>query len=152
KRIEKLFYRKKDLSHSGSLLYESKHEYEGHGIHLHLSTQAIRGSQKQQFLFANNRLFYDKRFHQLLTRSLPNLWGNESGHYVCYFTTPSDKIDVNVHPNKIEVKFMREDVIFALLKSALKDLDSMAMAPVKNLSFPDKNEEIRPWTDDVKSS
>lgn len=125
KRIERIFFKK--TSPAGNLLFESKQSFEGHEIHLYVSTQAIRGTNnKHQFLFANNRLFNDKRLHQTISRSLSALWGTESGHYACFLKVPSDQIDVNVHPNKIEVKFMREEVVFALLKEALKDLSSLA--------------------------
>lgn len=135
KRVERVFFKRKNST--GSLIYEGSHEFEGHKLVLHISTSSLAGtSGKQQFLFANDRLFNDKRIHQIISKSLPNLWGNDSGHYACFLTTPSDQIDVNVHPNKIEVKFMREDVIFALLKSTLKDLDNLATSSNKNEAMP----------------
>lgn len=126
RRLERVLLKRKDSGKAGSLLYESRREFEGHRLELHLSTQAFAGSNKQHFLFANNRLFNDKRLHQTIVRSLPSLWGNESGHYACFLTVPADQIDVNVHPNKTEVKFMREDIVFAMLKAALSDLDALS--------------------------
>lgn len=137
KRLERVLFKRKELNNSGNLLYESRRNFEGHQLQLHVSTSPVSGtSGKQHFLFANSRLFNEKRFHQLITRSLKNLWGSESGHYACFLDVPADQIDVNVHPNKVEVKFMREDIIFALLKDALKDLDALAEQVGGNSPLP----------------
>lgn len=137
KRLERVLFKRKELNNSGNLLYESRRDFEGHKLQLHVSTSPVSGtSGKQHFLFANSRLYNEKRFHQLITRSLKNLWGHESGHYACFLKVPADQIDVNVHPNKVEVKFMREDIIFALLKDALKDLDALGERVSTNLQVP----------------
>lgn len=126
-RMEKLFFKRKEISTHTSLMYESRREFEGHKLELHLSTMSFAGnSGKNHYLFANDRLFNEKRIHQTIIRSLPNLWGSNTGHYACFLTIPPEKIDVNVHPNKTEVKFSREDIIYAMLKDALKDLDDLA--------------------------
>ncbi len=145
-RLERIFFKRKD---SGKhQLYEIVRDFEGHRLELHISARPISGQSKQQFLFANDRLFNEKRLHQTITRGLPNLWGNESGHYACFFTVPAQKIDVNVHPNKTEIKFAREDIIFALIKAALKDLDSLAV--VTDVT-PQTQQDWRRYENEVSS-
>lgn len=127
-RIEKLFFKRKDIGPKTNLLYESRRDFENHHMQLHVSKQSFPGnSGKNHFLFANGRLFNDKRLHQSIIRSLPTLWGSDNGHYVLFLNVPTDQIDVNVHPNKTEIKFMRDDIIHAMLKASLKDLDALAV-------------------------
>ncbi len=147
KRMEKLFFKRKDLNSNSSLMFEGRKEFEGHKLELHISTISFAGnSGKNHYIFANNRLFNEKRIHQTIIRSLPNLWGSNSGHYACFLTVPTDKIDVNVHPNKTEVKFSREDIIYAMIKDVLKDLDDLAL-PMETISNskmePEKLQQ--PW-------
>lgn len=138
-RMEKLFFKRKDINNSASLMYESRRDFEGHHLEIHISTNSFPGnSGKQHFLFANGRVFNDKRLHQIIIRSLPQLWGSDTGHYVCFLTVPSEQIDVNVHPNKTEIKFMRDEVVIALIKASLKDLDALAI-PMENIRPTLKN-------------
>ncbi|MBH48181.1 MAG: hypothetical protein CME71_08430 [Halobacteriovorax sp.] len=128
-RIEKLFFKRKDLASRSNLMYETRRDFENHHLQLHVSKQSFPGnSGKNHFLFANGRLFNDKRLHQSIIRSMPALWGSDNGHYVLFLNVPADQIDVNVHPNKTEIKFMRDDIIFAMLKASLKDLDALAIS------------------------
>ncbi len=144
-RIEKLFFKRKDLNSRSNLMYETRRDFENHHLQLHVSKQSFPGnSGKNHFLFANGRLFNDKRLHQSIIRSMPSLWGSDNGHYVLFLNVPADQIDVNVHPNKTEIKFMRDDIIFAMLKASLKDLDALAI-PMQEDFTTNKSSATNDW-------
>lgn len=86
---------------------------------------------RHHYLFANKRFFQDKSLHSALLRNLGVFWRfGESGHYVVQIETPPEEIDVNVHPNKIQVKFLRSDVVYSLLVTSLKN--GIKALPVNN--------------------
>lgn len=100
--------------------------YEDHRIVAYLSKESSRGSaHKQQYLFVNDRLFFDKSLHQLVMRSMEGIWGiGESGHYAIFIKAPPSQIDVNVHPHKTHVKFFKSSLIYSILSGMLKKLKS----------------------------
>lgn len=97
-------------------------QYEDHRIIGYLSKNSSRGSaHKQQFFFANQRLFFDKSLHQLINRSMEKVWGpGESGDYCFFIIAPPSQIDVNVHPHKTQIKFFKSSLVYSLLSGMLK--------------------------------
>ncbi len=88
-------------------------------------------SRGEQFLFVNGRPFQ----HRYLTHvilSLYDAWtkSNEYPFYALFFEIDPTKIDVNVHPSKMEVKFEDERSIVQLAKSVVnKALNSHFYVP-----------------------
>jgi len=86
-----------------------------------LKPQISRKSRSNQFLFVNNR--YIKS--QFLNHSINNAYDGllRDGYYPGYFIfleiNPS-KIDVNVHPNKTEIKFEDEQNLYSIINSSIK--------------------------------
>lgn len=77
-------------------------------------------SRGEQFLFVNGRPFQ----HRYLTHvilSLYDAWtrNNEYPFYALFFEIDPSKIDVNVHPSKMEVKFEDERSIIQLARSVV---------------------------------
>lgn len=77
-------------------------------------------SRGEQFLFVNGRPFQ----HRYLTHvilSLYDAWtrNNEYPFYALFFEIDPSKVDVNVHPAKMEVKFEDERSIIQLAKSVV---------------------------------
>lgn len=106
-------------------------EYEGHkiaGYYSHLSSRGNAG--KAQYLFANGRIFTDKQIHQTILRSLEVFWGfGMTGHYCFFIDVPTDKIDVNVHPNKTQIKFFKLNLITSYLSSLIKQHNETIITP-----------------------
>ncbi|MCR9132173.1 MAG: DNA mismatch repair endonuclease MutL [bacterium] len=77
-------------------------------------------SRGEQFLFVNGRPFQ----HRYLTHvilSLYDAWtrNNEYPFYTLFFEIDPNKVDVNVHPAKMEVKFEDERSVIQLAKSVV---------------------------------
>jgi DNA mismatch repair protein MutL len=98
-------------------------EYDGHRVTILFTLIPSKNSpNKHQYFFANDRLFYDKNLHQTIIRNTDSIWKyGESGHYAVFIQTPPEDIDVNVHPNKTQIKFSKNDVVYSLLVTAIKD-------------------------------
>lgn len=105
-------------------LHTFQAEYEGHRVTAYFSEQSSRGNAyKRQFLFANKRIFTDRQIHQTILRNIERLYPQgESGHYCVFIDVPENLIDVNVHPNKTQIKFFKLPVITALISSEIKKL------------------------------
>ena len=56
--------------------------------------------------------------------------------YILFIKTPTDQIDVNVHPNKIEVKFENESSLYSIIRSSVRHaLGKFNISP--NIDFSD---------------
>ena len=82
---------------------------------------SARKSRGEQFLFVNGRFVKHGLLHRAVLRAYENLIA-EGQHplYALHLTVDPSRIDVNIHPTKIEVKFDEEQPIIAILKSAVK--------------------------------
>lgn len=135
KRIAQVFYKSKNQHE----LYEFSAEYEGHTVRAFFSTTSTKGnSYKKQYLFANHRLFTDKQIHQTIIRNCEGLYPQgEMGNYCVFLDVPPNLIDVNVHPNKTQIKFFKLPVLTALLSSELKKLKA-----THNQNFADEQSQM----------
>lgn len=78
----------------------------------------VRG---EQFLFVNNRFFKSAYLNKAVQEAFEGLL--QPGYIPSFFLfleIEPDKIDVNIHPQKTEVKFEDEHLIFALIRSTIK--------------------------------
>ena len=82
---------------------------------------SARKSRGEQFLFVNGRFVKHGLLHRAVLRAYDNLIADgQHPLYALYLTVDPARIDVNIHPTKIEVKFDEEQPIIAILKSAVK--------------------------------
>jgi DNA mismatch repair protein MutL len=161
KRFEQLVYGKNKPT---SPILVSTSTYEGHTLKIYFTLEAQKNSpNKHQYLFANGRIFYDKNLHMAIIRSTDSIWKyGESGHYIVLIDCPSDEIDVNVHPNKTQLKFSKSDIIYSLLvtniKNAIKDFNSTSPIAANSnnlneeipMSFLTKDEEEKYSLQEIK--
>ncbi len=92
-----------------------------------------KANSLSQFLFVNNRPVRDK----LLLGAIKGAYQDvmTAGRYpVCslYFTVPPREVDVNVHPNKTEVRFYNSQLVRGLLVTAIKNALSRASNKTSN--------------------
>lgn len=119
-RIAQVFFGRK--AETQNLIF-SEEMYDNYRVRVYFTRETYTTPQyRHHYLFANKRFFQDKSLHSALLRNLDVFWRfGESGHYVVQIDTPPEEIDVNVHPNKIQVKFLRSDVVYSLLVTAIKN-------------------------------
>ncbi len=81
-----------------------------------------RSSMRYIFTFVNGRPVKDRLINSSIIKAFANLV--ERGRYpiaiVC-IRTPPDEVDVNVHPQKAEVRFLRPGVISGLITKAINE-------------------------------
>ncbi len=132
-RIAQVFFSKK--TETKNIIFGTQ-EYEGYRVKVYFTRETHTTPQyRHHYLFVNKRFFQDKSLHQAVLRNLDIFWRfGESGHYVIDIETPPEDIDVNVHPNKTQIKFVRSDVIYSLLVTSLKaGIKTQAIEPVAAL-------------------
>src|SRR5262249_12868975 len=115
-----------------------------------------RGNAKLQYLFVNGRWFRDRSIGHALQEAYRGLL--MTGRYAVGFvfiTLPPDKVDVNVHPTKAEVRFQENSLVYSLVRSAVKtrllkeNLVPRLTVPVGQdpSEFRDQSSENRDQTD-----
>jgi DNA mismatch repair protein MutL len=75
-----------------------------------------RSNMRSVLTFVNRRAVRDRLINAAVTRSFQNLM--ERGRYplaILFVTVPADQVDVNVHPQKAEVRFTRPKAIADLI-------------------------------------
>lgn len=76
----------------------------------------------EQFFFVNNRFIRNNYLNHAVQSAYNELIAKE-GVYPSYFIfldLPPNKVDINIHPTKTEVKFEDESALYAILKAAVK--------------------------------
>lgn len=125
-------------------VWTSSEEYDGYKVEVFFTPTTHSTPQyRHHYLFANNRFFQDKSLHSALLRTLESHWRyGESGHYMVKISVPPADIDVNVHPNKIQIKFFKSDVIYSLLVSSIRSAVKKNSVPVQSaMNFQDQRQE-----------
>ena len=80
-----------------------------------------RGNPKLQYLFVNGRWFRDRSLGHAVQEAYRGLL--MTGRYAVAFLfldVPPAAVDINVHPQKHEVRFREQSSVYALVRSAVK--------------------------------
>jgi len=106
----------------------------------------------QQFFFVNGRNMRHPYFHKAVMNCYADLISSEvQPSYFINFEVDPSTIDVNIHPQKHEIKFENEQPIWQILTAAIKqalgkvnaagaiDFDSNDSIPDMPIFLPDKN-------------
>lgn len=106
----------------------------------------VRG---EQFLFVNNRFFKSPYLNRAVQDAFEGLlMPGYVPSFFLFLEIAPEKIDVNIHPQKTEVKFEDENLIFALIRATIKkSLGIYNIAP--SLDFdrvPQIDEFFKPQT------
>ncbi|MDH6251551.1 DNA mismatch repair protein MutL [Chryseobacterium sp. H1D6B] len=83
--------------------------------------EGAKKTRGEQFLFVNGRFFKSPYFNKAVQEAFEGLL--MPGYLPTFFLfleLDPEKIDVNIHPQKTEVKFEDEHLIFALIRSTIK--------------------------------
>lgn len=80
-----------------------------------------RKSRGEQFLFVNGRFIKHPLMHKAIVSAYNEVL--PQGHfplYTIFLEVDPSRVDVNIHPTKIEAKFEEDQAIFAILRSTIK--------------------------------
>lgn len=84
--------------------------------------ESARKKGAHQFFFVNGRYmrhpYYNRAIMSSYERLIP---ANEQISYFVFFDVDPQKIDVNIHPTKTEIKFEDEQAIFQIIMAAAKE-------------------------------
>lgn len=118
KRVEAAIKKNRPLN-----LVELSSSYDDIHFKVFLSRESSRGNAgKAQYIFVNDRLVQDVQIHKVILNSAQRLWPiGESGSYCAYIEVPAERVDVNIHPNKTQVKFYEAGKVLSLASAAIKD-------------------------------
>lgn len=97
---------------------------------------ASRGSRSMQFFYVNNRYVADRTLMAALEAAYKGLamQGRFPG-CVLNLTLPLDRVDVNVHPAKTQVRFADTKLVFDAIYQAVRAAVTKPDAPQKTLHF-----------------
>lgn len=85
-------------------------------------TETHRPQTDQQYFFINGRVIRDRLISQVIRQAYADLIPpGRHPAYVLYMTIPLDRVDVNVHPTKHEVRFRETRLIHGLIHRAISD-------------------------------
>ncbi len=106
--------------------------------------EMARGNRLGQTFFINGRYFRSPLLSKALEAACQG--GVMVGHFpscVLYLQLQPEQVDVNVHPNKLEVRFQRPDSIAAALEHIVRD--TLAQRSVReSLEGVDKQQDVAP--------
>lgn len=83
---------------------------------------AAKKSSYKQFLFVNGRYFKSHYFYKAVMKAYEKLIPAQTQPDIfLYLTIEPDRIDVNVHPQKTEVKFSDGEAIWQIINAAVRE-------------------------------
>ncbi|MGH1364538.1 MAG: DNA mismatch repair endonuclease MutL [Calditrichia bacterium] len=81
-----------------------------------------RGNSANQFMFLNNRAIVSRSMSHAIHQGYGNLIERgRYSQYVLFLEVPPDRVDINVHPKKLEVRFANDQAIYHLFLSAIRE-------------------------------
>lgn len=84
--------------------------------------EGARTRGQRQFLFVNGRNMRHPYFHRAIMSCFENLIPKDAQpHYFINFNVAPDRIDVNIHPQKHEIKFEDEQSIWQILTASIRE-------------------------------
>lgn len=117
------------LKHSAYI----EQQYQDIRLHGWLGNEhAHRAQTDVQYFFINGRVIRDKVINHAIRQAYGDrIPAGRQAAYVLYMTLPLDKVDVNVHPTKHEVRFRDARLLHGLITHAIED--ALAQQPSNNV-------------------
>ena len=109
---------------------------------------AMKGTYSRKdamrYLFVNGRYFKSQYLYSAILRAYDKLIPEGfTPSYFLYLTVEPDRVDVNVHAQKIEVKFADEEAIWSILNAAVREtLAKTGAVPMMSFSEDDASVDI----------
>lgn len=99
--------------------------------------ESSKQTNREQYMFVNGRFFKSPYFHKALMQAYEKLIpaGTQPSYFI-FFDVDPEKIDVNIHPQKIEVRFDDGAAIWQIIHATVRE----ALAKTGVVSFMDFEE------------
>lgn len=96
-----------------------------------LKPEFCKRTRGEQFFFVNNRFIKSAYLNHAIKRAYEGLLKKEQfPSYFLFMEVDPDKIDINIHPTKTEIKFDDEKSMYAIINSAVRNsLGKFSIAP-----------------------
>ena len=84
--------------------------------------ETARNNSSEQYMFVNGRFFRSPYFNKAIAKAYEKLIP-EKGYptFFLYITVDTERVDVNVHAQKTEVKFADNEAIWQILNAAVRE-------------------------------
>ena len=107
-----------------------------------------RKTRGEQYFFANNRFIRNAYLHHAVSTAFEGLLqGASFPFYVLFLEIGPEKIDINVHPTKTEIKFENERFVYSVIQAAVRKALQQSML-VPALDF----EPSSPWLSQISGN
>jgi DNA mismatch repair protein MutL len=130
-------------------LIEVRKEAGGLTIHGYVAALGDQGPVRgQQNVFVNRRIVKDRTIaHAIIDAYSVATIKERSPEVHLFIRIPPDRVDVNVHPTKAEVRFLEQSLVHEVLRRALGDALGQGRAPELQFSpFVGHPDEPRPMS------
>lgn len=103
------------LKNNSNNLFYDEQTYEGHTIKIFSYPTSCGNSSmaKSNTFFVNSRYFQDATINKIISQNDNKFARNFC--YIVFIETPSEQIDVNIHPNKTQIKFINLPLILSII-------------------------------------
>ena len=102
--------------------------------------ECAKKRKEEQFFFVNGRFFKSPYLHKAVMAAYDKLIpAGVTPSYFLYLTVDTHKVDVNVHPQKTEVKFSEDSEIWQIVNAAVREALAKTGA-VPMMDFEDEGE------------
>ncbi|MDZ7362921.1 MAG: DNA mismatch repair endonuclease MutL [candidate division KSB1 bacterium] len=93
----------------------------------------VRQARGEQYLYLHQRYITDKSLHHAVISAYGEILAHGGfPFYAIFLKVDPARVDVNVHPSKMEVKFADDRLIYAILRNTVRrSLSSAAVVPVE---------------------
>ncbi len=83
--------------------------------------ELAKKSRGEQYLFVNQRFFKDSYFNHAITKAFDGMISDKHfASYCIFLEVAPQKIDINIHPTKTEIKFEEDRFIYSILLSSVR--------------------------------
>ena len=106
--------------------------------------EAAKRSRNHQFLFVNNRFIKSSYLNHAVRMAYDNtIPADEQPVFFLFLDIPPDRIDINIHPTKQEIKFEEERLIYNYLRVSIKQaLGKYSLIPTLDFEREDSFEQL----------
>ena len=119
KRVHRILYEKE----SDDIMYHVEKNDSDFICNVYFTKTLRKGHVgKKRYLFVNGRLVEDVAIYHLITQIGQKIWGMGSGNTCIFIELPSEDVDINVHPQKSQVRFYQSGKIYGLIYNLLSTI------------------------------